>query len=178
MGAKTTVAASLQENRRGMRKLDALLEMFREADQDQRLELLLDFADRLPPLSPAYVPLRDAGIGMVHECQSPVFLVAEVQEGRVRIYADVPREAPTPRAFMALLMEAFDGEPPEAVLEAPDDLLDQLGIAPLLGMQRRRGLTGIYQKLRREIAEQAGRSANPSASPRGATPAARPASSL
>ncbi|SHK16891.1 SufE family protein [Rhodothermus profundi] len=160
-----------------MRKLDVLLEMFREADQDQRLELLLDFADRLPPLPPAYVPLRDAGIGMVRECQSPVFFLPEVQEGRVRIYADVPREAPTPRAFTALLIEAFDGEPPEAVLEAPEDLLSQLGIAPLLGMQRLRGLTAIYQRLRREIAEKAGFFANPSASPRGAKPAARPASS-
>lgn len=144
-----------------MRKLDALLELFQETEPADRLELLLDFAERLPPLPPEYVPLRDAGLGMVHECQSPVFFLPEVQNGRVRIYADVPREAPTPRAFTAMLVEAFDGEPPEAVLEAPEDLLYRLGIAPLLGMQRLRGLTAIYQKLRREVAEKAGLSANP-----------------
>ena len=60
-----------------------------------------------------------------------------------------------------MLVEAFDGEPPEVVLEAPEDLLYRLGIAPLLGMQRLRGLTAIYQKLRREVAEKAGLSANP-----------------
>ena len=126
-----------------MRKLDALLELFQEVEPAERLELLLDFAERLPPLPPEYVPLRDAGLGMVHECQSPVFFLPEVRDGRVRIYADVPRE------------------PPEAVLEAPEDLLYRLGIAPLLGMQRLRGLTAIYQKLRREVAEKAGLSANP-----------------
>ncbi len=145
-----------------MRKLDTLLELFQEADPEERLALLLDFADRLPPLPPEYVPLRDAGLGMVHECQSPVFFLPEVQEGQVRIYADVPREAPIPRAFVALLVEAFNGAPPEAVLEAPEDLLDRLGIAPLLGMQRLRGLTGIYQKLRREIGAKVGLSINPS----------------
>lgn len=148
-----------------MRKLDALLTLFQEAEPSERLELLLEFAERLPLLPPEYVPLRDAGLAMVHECQSPVFLLPDVQAGRVRIYADVPREAPTPRAFTALLIEAFDNEPPEAVLEAPEDLLYRLGIAQLLGMQRLRGLTGIYQKLRREVAQKAGLSANPSSRP-------------
>uniref|UniRef100_A0A7V2AYD7 SufE family protein n=1 Tax=Rhodothermus marinus TaxID=29549 RepID=A0A7V2AYD7_RHOMR len=140
-----------------MTKLESILALFQEADPEMRLALLLEFAERLPPLPAAYVPLRDAGLGMVHECQSPVFLLVELQEGCVRIYADAPREAPTPRGFIALLMEAFDGALPEQVLAAPEDLLYRLGIAPLLGMQRLRGLTGIYQKLRREVAEKATR---------------------
>jgi cysteine desulfuration protein SufE len=136
-----------------MTRLESILALFQEADPEMRMALLLEFAERLPPLPAAYAPLRDAGLGMVHECQSPVFLMVEVQNGRVRIYADAPREAPTPRGFTALLVEAFDGIPPEQILSAPEDLLYRLGIAPLLGMQRLRGLTGIYQRLRREVAE-------------------------
>jgi cysteine desulfuration protein SufE len=99
-------------------------------------------------------------MNMVHECQSPVFLMVEVSEDAggapvVHLHADVPKEAPTARAFTSILVEAFDGAPPRAVLDAPDDALRLLGLTKLLGMQRTRGLSAIYRRVKHQVAEKA-----------------------
>lgn len=135
-------------------RIGEIVEEFAEVDGQTRLELLLEYADSLPPLPQAYHSLRDAGIGLIHECQSPVFLLVEVKAGTVRILADVPREAPTPRSFVGILVEAFDGLPAEEVQMAPPDLIHQLGLARMLGMQRLRGLSAVYRFLRSEVTRQ------------------------
>ena len=134
--------------------LETIAETLQSVDRETRLELLLDYAERLPPLPEAYHPLRDRGLNMVHECQSPVFLMVEVKDGVVRLHADVPEEAPTARSFMAILMEAFDGRPVHEVLDAPADILHRLGLANLLGMQRTRGLSAIYRRVKGEVERQ------------------------
>lgn len=130
--------------------LSEIEELFASVEGLERIELLLEYTDALPALPEAYAALRDAGLGAVHECQSPVFLHVEGDAGCVRIWADVPREAPTARGFVGLLYTLFNEAPTETVLNAPPDLLQTLGIAPLLGMQRSRGLRAIYARLRAE----------------------------
>ena len=125
-------------------------------DDDLRLEILMDYANLLPPLPAVYHPLRDAGFNMVEECQSPVFLMIEVRDGLVSIIADVPEEAPTTRSIVSILVQAFDGRPAETVLEAPANLLHALGLSRLLGMVRTRGLTAVYQRVRREVMHKMG----------------------
>ena len=134
-----------------MTTLDTIIEDFQMVDDETRLELLLEYAEQLPPLPEVYHPLRDAGLNMVHECQSPVFLMVDVNNGAVQIYADVPDEAPTARSFTTLMVQAFDGVAPDVVREAPNDVLRRLGLSHLLGMQRTRGLSAIYQRIKNEV---------------------------
>ncbi len=137
-----------------MTRLEAIAAELQSVDDATRLELLLDYANALPPLPEAYHALRDAGVAMVHECQSPVFLLVEVADDVVRLRADVPREAPTARSFVTLLVRSFDGETPAAVLAAPDDILRLFCLTHILGMQRTRGLRAIYQRIKQEVARQ------------------------
>lgn len=135
-----------------MSTLEDIAEPFQAVDRDMRLELMIEYAEKLPPLPEKYHELRDAGMHMVHECQSPVFLTVEVEDNTVHLYGDVPRQAPTARAFVSILKEAFDGATPQEVAEAPDDALRLLGLSGLLGMQRTRGLSAIYQRVKHEVA--------------------------
>ena len=132
-----------------------IAETFQGVDPPVRLELLLDYAQKLPLLPDVYAPLRDAGMNMVHECQSPVFLITEVKDGTVRLHADVPPEAPTARGFTSILLDAFNGTAPSDVQAAPPDALRALGLVGLLGMQRTRGLSAIYARVKSEVARQA-----------------------
>ena len=136
--------------------LEQVIGDFQAADDEMRLEMLLEYADLLPVLPVVYRPLRDAGMNMVHECQSPVFLFIEGAGNRVRIYGDVPVEAPTARSFVSFLIRAFDGMPAKAIAQAPQDMLQALGLTALLGLQRRRGLTAIYRRLQQEVVRQSG----------------------
>jgi len=138
-----------------MASFEDIAASFQMFDREGRLELLLDYSDQLPPLPEAYQELREAGLNMVHECQSPVFLRPEVRDDTVRVIADVPRNAPTARAFVSILHEAFDGTTPDTVAAATDYPLRDLGLADLLGAQRTQGLSAIYQRMKHAVAERA-----------------------
>jgi cysteine desulfuration protein SufE len=132
--------------------IDTLIPRFKAADRTTRLETLLDYSRKLPPLPERLELEKTRGENRVHECQTPVFLWVEVEEGQVHIHADVPRESPTVRGFVSLLAKALDGSPPEAVAQVPDDLLDQLGLSEALGMTRTQGLTAIQHRIKRSVA--------------------------
>src|ERR671928_343927 len=106
-----------------MSSLEALIPRFKAADRTTRLETLLDYSRKLPPLPPRYEEEKARGDARVHECQTPVFLWVEVENGQVHIHADVPRESPTVRGFISLLARTLEGAAPEDVARVPDDLL-------------------------------------------------------
>ncbi|HEY5315317.1 MAG TPA: SufE family protein, partial [Pirellulales bacterium] len=138
-------------------RLAEIIDEFRDAEPRERLELLLEMANSLPPLAPELAAQRDAGLHRVHECQTPVFLWVGVSEGRVAIQADVAPESPTVKGFVALLAEAFGGAMPEQVLATPADLIQQLGLTAALGMTRMRGLHAILYRVREEVRKAAGK---------------------
>jgi cysteine desulfuration protein SufE len=135
-----------------MPSLESLIPRFKAADRQTRLETLLDYSQRLPPLPERYESEKQQGHNRVHECQTPVYLWVEVDQGRVHIHADVPRESPTVRGFISLLARTLDNQTPEAVAQLPDDLLDQLGLSETLGMTRTQGLTAILNRIKRSVA--------------------------
>lgn len=132
--------------------LDKTVRRFAASDRQTRLELLLDFAQKLPPLPERLVPLRDQGINRVPECQSPVFLFLEKEQDGVVLYADAPREAPTVRGFVSLLARGIQGAKPEEIASVPSDLLDRLGLSEALGMTRMQGLSAMIGRLKRMAA--------------------------
>jgi cysteine desulfuration protein SufE len=135
-----------------MPSLDTLIPRFKAADRQTRLETLLDYSKKLPPLPERYEAEKQQGHNRVPECQTLVYLWVEVEQGRVHIHADVPRESPTVRGFISLLARTLDNQAPEAVSQLPDDLLDQLGLSETLGMTRTQGLTAILNRIKRSVA--------------------------
>jgi cysteine desulfuration protein SufE len=135
-----------------MASLDTIISRFRQADRNTRLETLLDYSRKLPPLPPEHESLRDQGLNRVPECQTPVYLWVGLDQGKTRLVADVPRESPTVRGFVALLVKAIDGASPRDVAAIPNDLLDQLQLTETLGMMRTQGLTAILGRIKRTVA--------------------------
>lgn len=135
-----------------MARLDTIVRRFQQADRDTRLETLLDYSGKLPPLPDRFAEARASGLNRVHECQTPVFLWIEAGEGPedvVEIHADVPRESPTVRGFVALLIQGLQGMTRAEVAAIPADLLDQLRLGETIGMNRTQGLSAIVARIRR-----------------------------
>ena len=121
-----------------------------------QVELLLEHARQFPPLPERFRAAREAGVGRVTECQAEVYFFPEVEPtpegGTVRIHADIPGEAPTQRALVGILMDAYDGATPAEVAAIPDDLLARLGVSRLLGIQRQQGFAGVLYRLKHGVA--------------------------
>jgi cysteine desulfuration protein SufE len=129
--------------------LDKIVRRFQASDKQTRLELLLDYSRKLPELPARFHAARDQGINRVPECQSPVYLFMEREGAGVVLHADAPREAPTVRGFISLLVRAVQGAPPAEVAALPTDILERLGLAEALGMTRMQGLAAMVGRIRR-----------------------------
>jgi cysteine desulfuration protein SufE len=130
--------------------LAEIIDEMRDADRQERIEILIDYARSLPALPGRLEALKDA-THRVEECQSPVFLFVELDGARVGLHADAPIEAPTVRGFVSLLVEGLDGATIEEVLKVPNDLVEQIGLPEILGMLRVRGLHGVLNRLKSEV---------------------------
>ena len=131
--------------------IDEIIEQFREADFQETLAMLLDYSEGLAELPEEFIEARDAGYNRVAECETPVFIFVEIEDGRVTIHADVPEESPTVRGFVALLVDAFDGVSPAKIEEAPENLINSLGLDRKLGTRRMFGLSAVYNRIKSEV---------------------------
>ena len=134
-------------------KLAEIVDDFASAPRDVVLEMLLEFADAVPPL-PA--ELRGhAGMEQVPECQTPFFLRAQVRADRtVATFFDCPPEAPTTRAFAGILAEGLAGADADDVLAVPDDLYQRMGLDGAISPLRVRGGTAVLGRLKRQVRDQ------------------------
>ncbi|MBI1346802.1 SufE family protein [bacterium] len=133
---------------------EALIEELRDLDDQEKLEFLVESADELPGLSPGRGIAPFPSECRVQECQTPVYLWVELQDGRVQIEADVPRNSPTVRGLVALILQAVSGATPVEVAQLPEDLLPVLGLQRALGMTRQQGVRGVIHRIQREVARQ------------------------
>ncbi len=132
-----------------------IVEQFRNSDFQTTLDMLVDYSDGLPPLPEKYIPALQNSDNRVPECETPVFLWVEVNDGKVEIYAHVPEESPTVRGFVSILVDAFSGASPNEVADAPTNLLNCLGLDKKLGTRRMYGLGAVYARIRKEVGEKA-----------------------
>jgi cysteine desulfuration protein SufE len=136
-------------------KLAEIVDEFATAPKDVVLEMLLEFADAVPPLPPEHA--GHAGMEPVPECQTPFFLAAEVAPDRtVTTWFDCPPEAPTTRAFAGILAEGLEGATVDEVLAVPSDIYQRMGLAAVISPLRVRGGTAILARLQRQVREQTG----------------------
>jgi cysteine desulfuration protein SufE len=132
-------------------ELDAIVSELSEADKQERIEMLIDFAKKLPPIPERFTALKDEA-HRVEECQSPVFLFVELEDDRVSLFADAPIEAPTVRGFVSILVDGLNGATVSDVLQVKSDLIQRIGLPEILGMLRVRGLSGVLNRLKSEVA--------------------------
>jgi cysteine desulfuration protein SufE len=121
-----------------------------------RLTLLLDFSRELPPL-PERVAEHADEMEPVAECQSPLFLLVEVDgDDTVHLFFQAPAEAPTTRGFASILHEGLDGLTAPQVLAVPDDVPQRLGLSQAVSPLRLNGMAGMLYRIKRQVREKSG----------------------
>jgi cysteine desulfuration protein SufE len=138
----TTLPAKLAETR----------EDFLALEVKDRLQLLLEFSNELPELPARYADHPDL-LERVIECQSPVYIFVEVDDGLVHLYATAPAESPTTRGFASILAQGLDGLTVQEVLDIPADYPQSLGLGEAVSPLRVRGMTGMLARTKRQLRE-------------------------
>lgn len=127
-----------------------ILDDFTLIPENQRLNMLLEYSEKLPEL-----PKRFEGLDLerVEECQAPVFLAVEISNQQAHLFFDVPREAPTTRGFASILYSALDGQNTTQVLDFEESFIEQLGLTTLVSPLRIRGMRGMLARIKRQVKE-------------------------
>lgn len=132
-------------------KLQEIVSLFKSAPKALRLQALLEYSRKLPPL-PAKYAEHPEFLKPVPECTSPFFLVTEQNEaGGIQLFFKVPEEAPTVRGYAGILHEALNGADPETILNVPDQFYMDMGLTELITPMRLRGMGAILMRLKNEV---------------------------
>ncbi len=132
-------------------KLQRIVDLFAGAPDNLLVPALLDYVDKLPPLPPELD--SEKALERVHECQSPFFVASRVDdEGRVELFFDAPREAPTTRSYAGILSEGLSGATVDEVMSVPPDFYLQMGLGRVITPLRLRGMSAILATIKRQLA--------------------------
>jgi len=138
--------------------LEEIVEDFRLSPKQMRLEMLLDYSRGLPALPDRYANAPEL-LERVEECQTPFFVAAEVEDGRVHLFFDAPPEAPTTRGYAGILAAGLDGASVDEILETSPDFAMSMGLGELVSPLRLRGMSAILARIKRQVVARTQRSA-------------------
>ena len=137
-------------------RLQEIADEFGDVPESERLQLLLEFGQELPPLPARYATQREL-LEPVPECQSPLFLAVEISPNEtVHLFFDAPQEAPTTRGFAGILHAGLDGLTADEVLATPGEFSSQFGLQDLVSPLRLRGMAAMLARIKRQIRERRG----------------------
>jgi cysteine desulfuration protein SufE len=133
--------------------LAEIVDLFATSPPRDRLELLLEYSQQLPPLPQRFAEHPER-LEPVPECQSPLFVAAEVDADRlVHVFMDAPPEAPTTRGFAGIFHAGLDGVPAEEILAVPGDITARLALAEVVSPLRLRGAAALLGRIQRQVQE-------------------------
>jgi cysteine desulfuration protein SufE len=128
-------------------RLADIIGEFQWCDGREKLELLLQYSERMSPL-PEWLKDSHEKMDEVPECMTPVFVYAVNLDNKMSFYFDVPPQSPTVRGFATILGEGLQGASPEQVLKIPGDFYQDMGLHQVLTHQRLNGIAAILAHIK------------------------------
>ena len=111
-------------------------------DWMQRYEYMIDLGKSLPLIDPEY-KTEDY---IIKGCQSKVWLNATLDGDNIVYTAD--SDAIITKGIIAVLIRVFSNQPPEQILQANTDFIDQIGLKEHLSPNRANGLVSMIKKIK------------------------------
>lgn len=132
-------------------RLQTIVEVFKSAPKEFRLEALVDYSNRLPDLPSRYAD-DPSLLEPVPECQTPFFLATEVDdEGKVHLFFSAPPQSPTVRGYAGLLRDGLEGSTVAEVLAVPNDFFYGMGLEEVVTPMRLQGMGAILGRVKRQL---------------------------
>ncbi len=128
--------------------LQEIVDDFAGMTREEKLEMLLAYAESFPPL-PDRLRARFDQMEDVPECMTPVRLLAEQQDdGGLVYYFDIPPQSPTVRGLAWLLASGLNGRQPEEIISVPADFYLPMKLEEAVTQQRITGFIGVLAHMK------------------------------
>jgi cysteine desulfuration protein SufE len=114
-----------------------------EGDQEMTLFYIMELGQKLPQMKEADKTEEN----IVKGCQSKVWLIARMEEGRIYFTADSNTDIT--KGLVSLLIRIFNGQTPEAILNADLYFMKKIGMERFIGTQRSNGFAAMIQQMKR-----------------------------
>jgi len=107
-----------------------------------KYEHLIELGKALPPFNPD----NKTESHLINGCQSRVWLAANYENGLVYFSAD--SDAIITKGIVSLLVRVLSGQPPQAIIDAPLDFINQIGLKENLSPTRANGLLSMVKQMK------------------------------
>jgi cysteine desulfuration protein SufE len=109
---------------------------------DDKYEYIIDLGKRLPPLEDQF----KLDINKVKGCQSTVWLVADVNDGKVFYKAE--SDAIIVKGLISMLIRVLSGHTPDEIINAKLDFINRIGMTTHLAQTRSNGLLSMVKQMK------------------------------
>lgn len=113
-----------------------------DGNQELTLDYLMDLGSRLEPLTESDYHEDH----LVKGCQSKVWLISDVKNGRIYFKAD--SNTAITKGLVSLLVRIFNGQEPDEILDAEITFIRGAGLDRFIGTQRSNGLAAMIKQIR------------------------------
>ena len=107
-----------------------------------RYGYLIELSKDLEPLDPKY----KTNDYLITGCQSRVWLMAEIQDGRVVYFAET--DALITKGIVSLLIRVLSGQKPEDIVNVDLYFIDRIGLRQNLSPTRSNGLLSMVKQMK------------------------------
>lgn len=111
-------------------------------DWMQRYEHMIELGKSLPLIDPKY----KTDDYIIKGCQSKVWVHADLKEDKLFFTAD--SDAIITKGIIAILIQVFSGQAPQAILAADTSFIDQIGLKDHLSPTRANGLVSMIKQIK------------------------------
>jgi cysteine desulfuration protein SufE len=112
-----------------------------------RYSYLIDLGRKLPPLDDKL----KTEAHLIRGCQSQVWVVPEVKDGRIHFEAD--SDAMITKGIIALLVRVLSGRTSDEIINADLHFIDDIGLKENLSPTRSNGLVNMIKQMRQYALE-------------------------
>ena len=113
-----------------------------DGDMEMTIFYIMELGQKLPAMNEA----DKTEDNVVKGCQSKVWLAANLENGNVYFAAD--SNTAITKGLVSLLVRIFNGQSPEAILNADLSFMQKIGMERFIGTQRSNGFAAMIKQMK------------------------------
>jgi len=113
-----------------------------EGDREMTVFYIMELGQKLPDMPEE----QKTEENIVKGCQSKVWLTAQVESGKIHFQAD--SNTAITKGLVSLLLRIFNGQTPDAILNADLNFMQRIGMERFIGTQRSNGFAAMIKQMK------------------------------